>query len=156
MLACMREELALVIEDFVVDMIHGIAALPRRAVAAFREVGRLLAQGIDEAPSGRRAFERELAGIVESHLPVLVHKRAKMFVATDEGAMERWILELHCFMDRIVLPQMSEDRDYAERHRAQVAAVLDGQIAREQNSSAMRIAEDGLPRVMHFGSSWMM
>jgi hypothetical protein len=144
----MREKLALVIENFIVDTFHGIGSV-------FVEVGRLVAGSFDGAPGGQIAFESELVNLVTPHLPVLAHKRARMFVPTDEGAVERWSLELHCFLDRSVLPLMGADRAYALRNRALVATLVDREIAREQVRAAERNTTEFLPRVTRFESSWV-
>jgi hypothetical protein len=150
----MREHLALAIEDFIVGLIDGIVRLPLRACAACREVGRLFDESFSGAPGGRSAFEAELAELIAPHLAVLVHKRTRMFVADDEGAAERWRLELRCFIDCAVLPIMGDARVYAERNLGLVAEILDAAIARAQNAPALPIRPALLPSVTPFGSSW--
>jgi len=86
---------------------------------------------------------------------VLAHKRARMFVPDDEGAIERWFLDLRCFMDRSLLPIMGTERDYAERNRGVIIDLLDGIIAREQNNPIKRISAPLLPHVTPFDSSWV-
>ena len=86
---------------------------------------------------------------------VLAHKRSKMYVPGDEAAMERWALEVYCFMDRNMLPLMGADRDYAERNRIFVASLVDREIAREQAKSRQVSNEDYLPRVTRYESSWV-
>ena len=151
----MREQLALAIEDFLVDLIYGIVHLPVRASAVCREVARLIADSFDGAPGGRYAFEGELAQLIAPHLAVLAHKRARMFIEGDEGAMERWALELRCFMDCSLLPMMGAERAYAERNRGLVKDMLDRIVAREQNKPAERNRVQLLPSVTPFDSSWV-
>jgi hypothetical protein len=145
----MREQLAIAIEDFLVDLIYGIARIPVRATAACREMLRLIADSFDGAPGG------EIAQLIAPHLTVLAHKRARMFIVGDEGAMERWSLELRCFMECSLLPVMGAARDYAERNRGLVAAMLDRIVAREQNKPAERPRVQLLPSVTPFDSSWV-
>jgi hypothetical protein len=151
----MREQLAFAIEDFLVDLIYGIVRIPIRVYAACREVAGLFADSFDGAPGGRYAFEGELAELIAPHLAVLAHKRARMYIEGDEGAIERWFLDLRCFMDRSVLPVMGAERDYAERNRGLVAALLDRIVAREQNKPAERSRVQLLPSVTPFDSSWV-
>jgi hypothetical protein len=151
----MREHLALAIEDFIVDLIYGIARIPVRAYAACREVVRLFADSFDGAPGGRYAFEGELAELITPHLAVLTHKRRRMFVEGDEGATERWFLELRCFMECCLLPVMGSERDYAQRNRGLVVELLDRIVAREQNKPAERRTVQLLPSVTPFDSSWV-
>jgi hypothetical protein len=150
----MREQMALAIEDFLVDLIHGIVRLPLRFFTACREVAHLFAKSFDGAPGGRYAFEGELAQLIAPHLPVLAHKRRRMFVEGDEGAMQRWSLELRGYIESCVLPLMGEERVYADRNRGVVADVLDGLIAREQDKPAAWNTEQLLPRVIPNDSSW--
>jgi hypothetical protein len=150
----MREELAIAIEDFLVDLIHGIARIPVRVYLACREVVRLIADSFDGAPGGRYAFEAELSQLISPHLAVLAHKRTRMFIEGDEGAMERWALELRCFIDSSLLPVMGAERAYVERNCGLVAALLDRIVAREQNKPAERSSVQLLPSVTPFDSSW--
>lgn len=151
----MREQLALAIEDFIVDLVYGIVRIPVRAFAACREVLRLLADLFAGAPGGRYAFEGELADLIAPHLAVLAHKRRRMFVEGDEGAAQRWSLELRCFMDCSVLPMMGSERDYAQRNLGVIVELLDRIIAREQNKPAERSKVPLLPSVTPFDSSWV-
>jgi hypothetical protein len=150
----MREHLALAIEDFLVDLIYAIVHFPARVHAACREVVRLFAESFDGAPGGRQAFESELAQLIAPHLSVLAHKRERMFVEGDEGAMQRWSLELRCYIDCSVLPLMGVERAYADRNRGLVAEILDRIIAREQKRPAEQSCSRQLPSVTPFDSSW--
>ncbi len=115
----------------------------------------LFANSFDGAPGGRYAFEGELAELIAPHLAVLAHKRARMYIEGDEGAMERWSLDLRCFMERSVFPIMGAERDYAERNRGVVSELLDRIVAREQNKPPERTKVQLLPSVTPFDSSWV-
>ncbi|MGD0143257.1 MAG: hypothetical protein ABSC92_08870 [Rhizomicrobium sp.] len=151
----MRERLASAIEDFVVDFLTGIAGIPARVATSCRDFVRLLGDTFDGAPGGRHVFEGELGDLLAPHLQVLVHKRTRMFVAGDEGAAERWHLELRCFMDGTLLPVMGTDRLYAERNRGLVVELIDRVVAREQSKPAERSTGRLLPNVTPFDSSWV-
>lgn len=151
----MREHLALAIEDFLVDLIYGIFRIPSCVYATCRELAGLFANSFDGAPGGRYAFEGELAELIAPHLAVLAHKRARMYIEGDEGAMERWSLDLRCFMERSVFPIMGAERDYAERNRGVVSELLDRIVAREQNKPPERTKVQLLPSVTPFDSSWV-
>jgi len=155
MIFSMREKLALAIEDFIVDLIYAIAAIPQRFVTLIAEVGQIFVGSFNVTAHGRDEFEAEISNLIAPHLPVLAHKRAKMYVATDDAAVERWSLELHCFMERSLMPLLGQDRDFAERNRSLVATLLDRTIEREQNKAAASASEDFLPRVTRFESSWV-
>jgi hypothetical protein len=150
----MRERLALAIENFLVELIYGIVRLPVRAYEACRELARLIADSFDGAPGGRYVFEGELAQLIEPHLAVLAHKRTRMYVEGDEGAMERWALELRCFIDCSLLPVMGPERSYADRNRGVVAELLDRIVVREQHKPVERGKVQLLPSVTPFDSSW--
>jgi hypothetical protein len=150
----MREHLALAIEDFLVDLILGIVHFPIRVYSTCREVARLFVESFDGAPGGRHVFESELAELIAPHLSVLAHKRARMFVEGDEGAMQRWSLELRCYIDCSVLPLMGAERAYADRNRGLVAEILDRIVEREQHKPAERSCSQLLPSVIPFDSSW--
>jgi len=151
----MREDLALAIEDFVVDFISGIARIPGRFYSACREVGRLFGDTFDGAPGGKSAFESEIAELIAPHLAVLVHKRRRMFVADDEGAVQRWLLDLRGFIDSTLIPVMGANRTYAERNRGLVTDFLDRLIAREQSKPAEQSTGRVLPCVTPFDSGWV-
>jgi hypothetical protein len=151
----MREDLALAIENFIVELFGAIVALPKKIGLAFAEVGGLMVQSFDGVPGGQSAFQNEISSLVSPHLAVLAHKRSKMYVPGDEAAMERWALELCCFMDRNMLPLMGTDRDYAERNRIFVASLVDREVVREQVKVRQASNEDYLPRVTRYESSWV-
>ena len=119
-------------------------------VGACKQVLGFLVQGIDLEAGKRRAFESELAELIAPHMPVLVHRRAKLL---ESDGKERWSDELNAFMTRSLWPLLGSERDYADRNRAFVTLMLDVAIEREQGRSAA-IAVAVMPQVSRFDATW--
>jgi hypothetical protein len=117
---------------------------------AFRQVVGFLIQGIDFEADGWRAFESDLKQLIAPHMPVLVHRRAKLLAGAGR---ERWSDELDAFMRHSLWPLLGDDRDYAERNRTFVTLMLDVAIAEEQRRIDAPHAEM-IPQVSRFGASW--
>ena len=109
-------------------------------VEAFRQVVVLLVQGLVFDVDQRRAFETELRELIAPHMPILIHRRAKLLESNGE---ERWSDELDGFMRTSLWPLLGTDLDYADRNRTFVTLLIDVMIEREQrrvplaNSAAM-------------------
>ncbi|HTP75784.1 MAG TPA: hypothetical protein VMJ73_02290 [Rhizomicrobium sp.] len=119
-------------------------------VVAFKQVFGFLVQGIDFEADKRRAFEAELRDLIAPHMPVLIHRRAKLLAEMGD---ERWSDELQTFMQRSLWPLLGPDREYADRNRTFVMLMLDVAIEREQRRAAEeRVAV--MPQVSRFDATW--
>ena len=119
-------------------------------VEACKQVFGFLVQGIDFEADKRRAFESELTELIAPHMPVLVHRRAKLLESDGQG---RWSDELDTFMRRNLWPLLGSERAYADRNRTFVTLMLDVAIEREQGRSAA-IAVAVMPQVSRFDATW--
>jgi hypothetical protein len=124
--------------------------MQERVLGAFKQVVGFLVQGIDFEVDGWRAFEAEMRELIQPHMAVLVHRRAKLLDGSDGS---RWSAELDTFLRNSLMPLLGDERDYAERNRAFVSLMLDVAIAEEQRRSyESRVAE--LPFARGFDASW--
>jgi len=125
-----------------------------RLKEAIREVWRLLKQGVDLPGVKPPALEAELRELAAPHMPVLVHKRAK--VSAKPGALEdeRWFGELSDFVSHIMWQHIQASEALAGRSKNCVAELLDDIVAMEQRSMTERALADILPRTSRFGSGW--
>jgi hypothetical protein len=124
-------------------------------VQAFREVWRLMKQGI-ELPVGKpSALEAELRELAAPHMAVLIHKRAKVSANPHILEDERWFGELSDFVTRIIWQHVQASEALAGRSKNCVAELLDGIVATEQRSTHEEALADILPRASRFeGSGW--
>jgi hypothetical protein len=125
-----------------------------RLSAAIREVWHLLKQGIDFPVGKPPALQAELRELAAPHMPVLVHKRAK--VSAHPGVLEdeRWFGELSDFVSHMLWQHIQESEALAGRSKNCVAELLDEIVAVEQRSMAEHALADILPRTSRFGSGW--
>ena len=93
---------------------------------------------------------RELAA---EYLPILLHKRAKLFAAYGRAAESQWQEELRFFQERVLLPALGERADYAARHARQVCRVLNRMVCSAQ-ASVMPADRLAMPMTSQFDTSW--
>jgi hypothetical protein len=129
---------------------QGQKAMREQFVGAFKQVLGFLAQGIEFEAERRRAFETELKELIAPHMPVLVHRRAKLLASAGQ---ERWSDELDSFMRQSLWPLLGSDLDYAERNRTFVTLLLDVAIEREQRRASEACAAV-IPLVSRFDATW--
>ena len=95
--------------------------------------------------------EAELAAIVTPHLAILVHKRVKY--RDGDTICARWRSELHQFVARTLLPQLSEDPALHGVSAEALADRVDAIVAEEQRRAEMAAAV--LPVTARFeGAGW--
>ena len=119
-----------------------------------RQVWRLLKQGIDLPMGKPPALQAELRELAAPHMPVLVHKRAK--VSAHPGVLEdeRWFGELSDFVSHMLWQHIQASEALAGRSKNCVAELLDEIVAVEQRSMAEHALADILPRTSRFESGW--
>lgn len=121
-----------------------------QVVEAFRQALVVLGQGFDLEAERRREFESELDQLIAPHLPVLMHRRAKLL----EGAgNDLWCDELDNFIRTNLWPLLGADLDYAQRNRTFVTLLIDVTIEREQRRTALE-SSAAMPLVSNFDASW--
>ena len=121
-----------------------------RFVGACKQVLGFLVQGIDFEADKRRAFEAELSDLIAPHMPVLVHRRAKLL---ESAGQERWSDELDAFMRQGLWPLLGADREYADRNRTFVMLMVDVAIERGQRRATAECAAPR-PLVSRFDATW--
>lgn len=121
-----------------------------QVVAAFRQVFGLITHGLNLDAERRRGFESELDQLIAPHLPVLMHRRAKLLACAGE---DLWCDELDSFMQTNLWPLLGADLDYAERNRTFVTLLIDVTIEREQRRRAI-VSSAAVPLVSQFDASW--
>jgi hypothetical protein len=110
---------------------------------AFVEVVSLLFGSAPFAPGA--AIDREVEALVEPHLAILVHKRAKF-------GDERWVQEVDAFVSRTFFwPEPAATETFGKLDRRQIAQMVDRVVAeaREREPQAAP-----LPATSRFGASW--
>ena len=125
-----------------------------RLAEAVGEVWRLLKQGIDFPVGKPPALQAELRELAAPHMPVLVHKRAK--VSAHPGVLEdeRWFGELSDFVSHMLWQHIQASEALAGRSKNCVAELLDEIVAVEQRSMTEHALADILPRTSRFESGW--
>ena len=122
-----------------------------QVVETFRQVLGFLALSFESRVGGkRRALELELHDLIAPHMPILIHRRAKLLECSGK---ESWCDELDRFMRTILWPMLGTDLDYAQRNRTFVTLLIDVMIEREQRRTAQRSAV-AVPLVSRFDASW--
>ncbi|MBV9542307.1 MAG: hypothetical protein JO167_13675 [Alphaproteobacteria bacterium] len=129
---------------------QGHKTMQERVLGAFKQVVGFLVQGIDFEAAGWRAFETEMRELIQPHMAVLVHRRAKLLDGSDGS---RWSAELDAFLRDGLMPLLGDERDYAERNRAFVSLMLDVAIAEEQRRTYEQRTTE-LPFARSFDASW--
>lgn len=129
-------------------MVQGQYAMADQVFGAFRQVLGFLAPGLNSQLGRRRALESELRELIAPHLPILMHRRAKLL--ENSGG---WCDELESFMRTSLWPMLGADLDYAERNRTFVTLLIDVMIEREQRRTAQMNAV-AMPLVSRFDASW--
>ena len=131
-----------------------LASVPSsRVTDAIREVWRLLKQGVDLPAVKPPALEAELRELAAPHMPVLVHKRARVSAHPGTLEDERWFGELSDFVSENLWQHIQASEALAGRSKNCVAELLDGIVAMEQRSHAELALADILPRT-RVGSGW--
>jgi hypothetical protein len=121
---------------------------------AIGEVWRLLKQGIDFPVGKPPALQAELRELAAPHMPVLVHKRARVSAHSGVLEDERWFGELSDFVSHMLWQHIQASEALAGRSKNCVAELLDEIVAMEQRSHAEQALADILPRTSRFGSGW--
>ena len=142
----MREELA----------VRSYAAFQpgARFGATFREVWRLLKQGIDFSSSVEPKLQSEVRELAAPHMAVLVHKRTKVGATMGTIEDEQWLGELGDFVSRMLWPYLQESAVLNRRSKNCVAELLDDIVAAEQRNFCDLAMADIIPRTSRFDNSW--
>ena len=114
-------------------------------------VWRLLKSGIDFPPTFERSKESELRELVAPHIPVLVHKRERLSALEEQG-LRRWTVELHSFVDRVVLPLLGIRGEVTGNDRNRLVWLIDSFVSDEAERA--RAAAADLPLTSRFDTSW--
>lgn len=127
----------------------GIGRTIRDALA---EVASLLFASAPFQP--RREIEREVLALVEPHLAVLVHKRARCLTPAEGPVRhERWAKELDDFVAHNVLVAASAANDaFSKMRRSDLSRIVDSLVEVEQRKQAAEKA--ALPLTSRFDSYW--
>ena len=132
-------------------MVQGAHAMGDQIVDTFRQVFGFLAQGPgSQFASRRRALESELRELIAPHMPILMHRRAKLLERAEKAC---WCDELDSFMRTRLWPLLGANLDYAERNRTFVTLLIDVMIEREQRRTTQTSAA-AVPLVSRFDASW--
>ncbi|HET7335012.1 MAG TPA: hypothetical protein VFI93_07830 [Rhizomicrobium sp.] len=99
-------------------------------------------------------FEDEVRELATEYLPILLHKRAKLFAAYGQAAESQWQEELRFFQGRVLLPALGERADYAARHARQVCRVLNRMVCSAQAERDAAQAGSAMPVTSRFDTSW--
>jgi hypothetical protein len=119
---------------------YSTTALARSIREAFGEVAEFLFGSATFTP--RPAIDDEVRALVEPHLAILAHKRAKF-------AAERWAKELDDFIGRTFFwPEPAASEIFGKMDRRQIAQMVD-QVVDEHS-----VAATELPQTSRFDSSW--
>jgi len=122
---------------------YSTSAIAKSIREAFGEVAALLFGSATFTP--RPALDDEVLALVEPHLAVLVHKRAKLGAAD-----ERWMRELDEFVRRTFFwPEPAASEAFGCGDRRRIAETVDRIVARTQTTAAA-----ALPATSRFDSSW--
>jgi hypothetical protein len=121
---------------------YSTTSLARSIREAFGEVAALLFGSATFSP--RPAVDQEVLALVEPHLAILSHKRAKF-------AAERWTRELDAFVSRTFFwPVPAQTETFVKMDRGQLAAMVDRIVVEEQARMAALAAT--LPTTSRFDS----
>ncbi|HWA90846.1 MAG TPA: hypothetical protein VG889_12475 [Rhizomicrobium sp.] len=124
---------------------YGTTGIARSIREAFGEVAALLFGSATFTP--RPAVDGEVLALVEPHLAILVHKRAKFAPQS-----ERWAKELDDFVRRTFFwPEPAATETFGRMAQREIAALVDRIVAAEQERAA---AAKALPATSRFDSSW--
>jgi hypothetical protein len=122
---------------------YSLSGVAQGIRAAFVEVVSLLFGSAPFATGA--AIDREVEALVEPHLAILVHKRAKF-------GDERWAQEVDAFVGRTFFwPEPAATETFGKLDRRQIAQMVDRIVAeaREREPAAAP-----LPATSRFGASW--
>jgi hypothetical protein len=104
---------------------YGATGLARSIRGAFGEVAALLFGSATFTP--RPAIDAEVLALVEPHLAILAHKRAKFGPAS-----ERWTGELDAFVRRTFFwPEPAATETFGRMGKGEIAALIDKIVAAE-------------------------
>lgn len=122
--------------------------------AAFREVWRLLKQGIEFSSPFEPKLQSEVRELSAPHMAVLVHKRAKVGATRGTIEDEQWFGELGDFVSRMLWPYLQQSPALNGRSKNCVAELLDDIVAAEQRNVHDLAMADIIPRTSRFDTSW--
>jgi hypothetical protein len=127
---------------------YSSAGIAKSIRDAFGEVAALLFGSATFTP--RPAVDDEVFALVEPHLAILIHKRAK---ALSSGAHGRWAQELDDFVRRTFFwPEPAATEAFGQMDRRELARMVDRVVAAEQaHGEAVAAA---MPQTSRFDSSW--
>ncbi len=127
--------------------VYGAGGIAKSIRDAFGEVAALLFGSVTFTSRG--AVDHDVFALVEPHLAILVHKRAKLLA---RGAGERWAKELDDFVRRTFFwPEPAATESFGRLDRRRLAAIVDGIVAQAQTREAARAT---LPATSRFDSAW--
>lgn len=122
---------------------YSTAAISRGIREAFGEVAALLFGSATFSP--RPAIDDDVHELVEPHLAILTHKRARY-------VPERWNRELDDFVRRTFFwPEPAATEAFGRLDRHQIAALVDRIVAEAQDRQAQAAT---MPQTSRFDSSW--
>jgi hypothetical protein len=108
-------------------------------------------QGMDGQAQDSSPLHAELLALAAPHLPVLVHKRARMLEGVH-GHTD-WLVELDHFATRSLWPHVSSVCPHDVRTKKRVLEILDA-IVRSEESRAAAASEANPPYTSRFDTSW--
>jgi len=103
----------------------------------------------------RSSLEHEVRELVEPHLAILMHRRARFLSPDVNGAVqaERWAAEIDSFVDRCFFwPAPACSEPHSKLNRRQLAALVDHIVVDGQHRLASE--KSPLPATSRFGSCW--
>jgi hypothetical protein len=142
-------------------MMRDILVLSPGAPTGFARNLRGLLDAVTRLWSGKTAlepgpsFDNELRALVDPHLAILVHKRAKLLAPGHDFAARsaRWVQELDAFVNRTFFwPQPATTEAHGGVDRRHIARFVDGIVADEQ--VRIMAAPAALPTTSRFDSHW--
>lgn len=132
---------------------YSLGAVAQGIRDAFGEVVAMLFGG--KAFRDRAELESETLAVVEPHLAILVHKRARYLAPAEDGTVrhQRWDKELDDFVGRTFFwPLLAPTEAFGTLNRAQIALIVDRIVVRERDRQSAAAAM--LPATSRFDSSW--
>ena len=116
---------------------------------------RLVKQSTHISIAMNASLRDELRALSESHLPVLIHKRAKYLEETGTPKSARWTFELDEFVTHRVWPYLLELPDVQGKSSKRHAAEMLDEIIRAEQRRAAATPTDDIPHTSRFDTSWV-
>jgi hypothetical protein len=131
---------------------YATSGIGRTIRDALAEVASLLFASAPFQP--RREIEREAHALIEPHLAILVHKRARCLAPAEGPARtDRWAKELDDFVERSFFwPAPQGNEAFARIGRPELSSLVDRIVEAEQRRQAAEKA--ALPLTSRFDSYW--